>query len=749
MQTTPLDMVIAVDESASLSSEDVVQEIAATSTIAQAVLNPKSRVTVIGFGSNNGGPNQVAARQVCRPTLVDSEMNRQYLASCVKDLHLRTAAEGADTDHVAALSKSLSALYDDSPVGALKVVFLLTDGKLDVPNSPNYGDGDRNAEARTQLALGLKRAKDTKVQIWPLGFGSGVQQSALDKFSEGGSQDGCDPRSESRPKARVVRDSRDVLRSLSEVYALATCSGLSQTDSTTLEKGQQRDLKIAIPVIATDGTITVTKGDPKIRVDYLDPSGTAVGASSGESTFTRSGENTATESLRIVNPVNGVWTVRLSAPEAMGKQLVSATALWQGAVRASILVDPPSAQIGQNLVVRLSLITRTGALTDANALRGLDFNVVASGVGLTAPRKVPVHDDGKAPDDVKNDGRFAGEFTAPNEVGTLSFTGEVSGVGLHAEQVPVTVQVTSEKAGVEGHVAFVTDGHVNPGATVKGKITTRNATGSAQRAVLTLDGAGPARAAVAPGTAVELPPGDSAHDFSVTFGADAKLGGTSLTLRLVGESDPASVYANGLLTVTIEEPPTWAQRHRWWIVGALVLLLATVVGLWLRRRAWRSRVNARGLVVSLNRDGERVGRELKAPTRWSREFRFTIHNADGRQAALGHYQPGSPRYTASRGRDGVVVRTPQGEMEISFGSDGQPLEGGLMLAFRDERPRRTIGLAKRKKKKQQPRRRPDPRRDGHRDGHGHGDGPQDGGRTEQPPPGGAGRTTPDLDDPWL
>src|SRR5216683_6648636 len=50
IETTPLDIVILVDESGSESNTDVRHEIEAAGTIAQTPLNVRSRVTVVGFG---------------------------------------------------------------------------------------------------------------------------------------------------------------------------------------------------------------------------------------------------------------------------------------------------------------------------------------------------------------------------------------------------------------------------------------------------------------------------------------------------------------------------------------------------------------------------------------------------------------------------------------------------------------------------------------------------------------------------
>ncbi|WP_165950324.1 vWA domain-containing protein [Actinomadura sp. GC306] len=692
-ETTLMDVSILVDESGSLTKADVQKEIDAASTIALGGLNARSRVSVYGFGSQNR-PGQSAITEVCPPTILDSSVKKDALASCVRKLHRREDGEGNDTDHAAALAKGLSALTTGGPDGALKVVFLLTDGRLDVSRSPNYGRiaSDRNGEAQKQVDTQLALAQANRVQVWPLGFGDAIDRPALDGFAAGGYQGTCDERPDSKPRARVVRDSGDVLRSLSEAFAAAGCQGVSHSDAAKLGAGETRELKIDIPIIATDGNITVAKGDPKVRVDYIDPSGETVPGNGrlGESEFKRAGENATVETLRVVNPRNGRWTIRLTAPDKLAEQLVSATAIWQGAVSSSLVVEPPSARTGQPLTVRLSLVTRRGAITDAKALSGLTFTVQATGPSLQAPQSIVIRDDGKEPDDRAGDGRYAGTLTAPPTPGDITFTGVVSGYGVRAEKVPVTVAISAQGPALQGRVAFSADPVVHPGTEVRGTVTMEN-TGPPVRGRLVLEGSGRARAVLAGGTDLTIGQGTTTRPFSVEFPGDAGLGGTSLTVKVADAADLSKVYANGQLTVTIENPPGWFERHRYHIAGAVLLVLVVALLAYLRRRARRARIDVRGLRASLRRDGVEAA-VLKAPGKWAAEFRFVVHDgADGGDPGLDYPRSGDRPIRARRGAPGkVVVQIPDGpRYEIAIGGEGEPYEEtGLMLAFEDTRRRR-------------------------------------------------------------
>lgn len=691
-ETTPLDIVIAVDESGSLQPADVQEEIKAATAIATSGLNPRSRIDVIGFGSQNK-PGQKAIDEVCDQTVADTQVRLDGLANCVRKLHRRQDGEGNDTDHLAALSKALDLLGSPgSPDKALKVVFLLTDGNLDVSRSEQYANDPsrRNDEANKRLKTQFTLATANRVQIWPLGFGN-VNRPALDVFASGGSQESCDARPNSKPQARVVSSAQDVLRSLTEVYAAASCSGLSSTDSASLSPGTTTTLSVDIPVIATDGKITVSKGDPRVRVDYLDPSGHQVPANGklGDTEVTRSGENSTIETLGLVNPVNGSWKVKLTAPPHLEKQLVSATAIWQGAVQASIVAEPPTARTGQPMTVRLSLLTRKGAITDERSLSTLNFAVV--GEGPSGQQSIVVRDDGKAPDDKAHDGSYAGTFTAPSAPGDLKLTGVVTGDGIRAENIPVTVAVSAEAPPLLGRVTFDNPATLHPGATVNGTVTMENG-GAPLNARVVLDGSSEAHATVS-ATDFTVPTGTTKHDFAITFGHDARLGGASLKVKVADVSDLTKVYANGQLTLTLTPKPTTWDKIRWYVVAAAIVLLMVLASLAELRRQRRRRVDVRGLVAVLNRDGDPICPSLRAPRRWSTEFAFVIRDDDSSQPRLDYPKSGQAVHRAKRGGNGLVrVRTSDGEtFDIPIGGAGEQIasdDDGLSpwtLAFKDTR----------------------------------------------------------------
>jgi len=209
LSPAPVDFVILVDESGSLSPADVAAERSAASLLVLGEVSDRSRAAVVGFGS----ASQVGQRPVdtvCPLTRANAA-GREQLSSCASGLRRRGDDEGNGTDFPAALAQGLSLLAngdDDTP----KIIFLLTDGHLDVSDSPAYGSdsASRNTNAQKALAKKVAQARSDKVQIWPLGYGSGIDKAQLQALAAGGYQSRCADRPSARPTAKVAAGSADV-----------------------------------------------------------------------------------------------------------------------------------------------------------------------------------------------------------------------------------------------------------------------------------------------------------------------------------------------------------------------------------------------------------------------------------------------------------------------------------------------------------------------------------------------------------
>lgn len=687
----PVSIVLLVDESGSLQDAGVAAEREAAAFITQAELASSSQVTVIGFGGSTNLAGQVAVQVRCQSTTVATSQDRDYLSRCVQDLHRRTKAEGDATDYPRALDQALS-VFASAPADARKILFLLTDGQLDVSEDPTYGQNssadDRNAAALRRMHDGLARARDAGVQVWPLGFGR-AQEGQLADFAARGSQQLCGPRSPS-PRARVVSDPGQVADSLAEAYAAARCAGVNRSPVQTLEPGDSVTLAVEVPRIATDGSIAVVKRDPRIKVEYHDPNGRVVPKSGtdsdGVSTFQISGEGGAIEVLRITDPLPGRWQVRLVSSPEVSRQNVAATVIWQGAVRSTVTLNPPSPRPGETAVAQVVLETRRQVLTGSEVLTGVDVLATLTGEGFE-PVQLTLADDGSGRDERLGDGRFSAEVAVPGSAsGQFRLVGAVGGVGIASADVPFEGRVNTGQAQIRAQLRLSAD-RVAPGASLGGTVEVTNDSGAARTLRLQLGDLSQGTLATVSPPTVQLPAsGVASLPFLILFADDTQLGSRGALLRLVDDADPSLEYANLRVVVQVAHPPSTLYRLRYLLAAVAALLIAVIVAilLWLRRRQGMAAMP--GVVLLLFRDETQLG-FLAAPERQSAQFWFVIRDLDGSHPRLDHSADGEG-YVATRGPAGVVlVRGPNGQkLRLKTGTL-QPVAQDLTLGVRDERDR--------------------------------------------------------------
>ncbi|GAA3868905.1 hypothetical protein GCM10022243_38130 [Saccharothrix violaceirubra] len=671
------DIVLLVDESSSLSTDDVRREREAAAVIALGEFAPASRVAVVGFGSDNGASGQSAVDVVCPPTIVATAQERQVLSDCIGRLRGRTAAEGDGTDHYAALSQAMS--YLSGSAADQKMIFLLTDGRLDVGDSEAYGSTS-SAEERNKVALEkvdetLAAARAKGVTVWPLGFGT-VDRAQLDRFAAGGHQGSCG-RGVAKPTATVIEGSGDVVWALLQAYRLGRCAGGGEPREVTLDPGATAETTVDIPLIATDGSIVVVKQDPRLAVEYVDPDGRAVpkNGTVDDSTFQVSGENGAVEALRVVNPKPGPWTVRLKSFPNLPRTTATAVVTWQGAVRAVLTVDPPSPTAGQEVAIALALRTRTRPITDPAALSGLDFAVDS---GFAGP--VTLTDDGRAPDTAAGDGIHTGRATVPADAkGDFEVTGTVSGVGIASDTRSVRVPIATGPPELSATTSL-DDTEAAPGAAIDGVVEVANTSGRARRVRLQLADIAPGTLVSVPGdaTTFDVPPaGRESRPFRLDFADATPLGVNSFTLVLVDDEVPEVVIHRRQFTVDVVRPTPYARIG---VVGGGVLVAVAALVAFV---VWRRRRDVRGLVLHLTDRGRPRG-DLAAPEMPARRFRFAVEDHPGGPARLEHTDA-ADAYSLTRVGGALRLHHPTGEVRDFLLGDRVALAGELSLAVVDER----------------------------------------------------------------
>ncbi|MGI5376571.1 VWA domain-containing protein [Streptomyces sp. CA-251387] len=676
---------VAVDESASLAPEDMKAEKAAAQRIALGDVSSSSQVTVFGFAAAETA-DQRAVDPVCPRTTLDAA-GRETIGTCVDKLRSRKKSEGTGTDLPSAIRQGVHDLTDGSDASAPRVLFLLTDGKMDVKDSPKYGDpAHREAEGERQLKEALKDAAAQNVQIWPLGFGPDPDKKQLDQIAAGGYQKGCVALPSATPRAHKVSGAKDVGTTLEKIFAAAHCLRHEPGPSPQRPPSTQ---EIGISPLATVGSIVVDKGDPEVKISYIDPAGDTITNTSGtykKSRFELAGGTGTVEALKIVDPLPGVWKVKAEAPEGHRSLPVAVSVLWQGELRGAITMDPPSPQAGEKVTVTMRLQTREGyEIKDPRDYEGLRVRGELTGDGFS-PLAIDLTDGGKGADPEASDGSFTGTVKVPQDAdGALKASATLTASGLRADTRDEESVVAPGDLPVKAPLELPA-GSTHPGGTVTGTLDVSNTTDAPHTLRLSVADVKDGLLSVEPNE-ITLRPGEQgtrkvtvrvspASAFGDRLGDGLDLSGT---FTVVDTTDDDRVLTREPIKVRVTpEPGLWDKY--WWAflsgAAALALAAAAVVA---RLRLRRRRRDPFGLVLQLvSEDGTVVNEHRAGHGNNKQWYEFAVAEAH-RSPRIDKRAHGP--YAVRRSREGgAVVR--KGGSRIPLPTNGRvQLTDTLSLAL--------------------------------------------------------------------
>lgn len=690
-----VNYVVAVDESASLEDADMAVEKAAAARIALGDVSSSSHVTVFGFAADEG-KGRGAVDPVCPRTTLDAA-GRETIGACVGKLRKRDKSEGAGTDFPSAIRQGVHELTNGTDPSEPRVLFLLTDGKLDVEDSPDYGDpAHRAAEGERRLTLALKEAAENGVQIWPLGFGPEPDSAQLARIAAGGYQKGCTELPSAKPKAVKVGGAADVGSNLERIFAAAHCM---RHEKGPAPKRPPTTFEIGISPLATVGSIVVDKGDPEVRITYFDPAGDKVPTSGSHhgSTFELAGGSGMVEALKVVDPLPGVWKVKAEAPKGHRSLPVAVSVLWQGELGGSLSMNPPSPRAGDEVTVTMRVQTREGyQIKDPRDYEGLRVKSELTGDGF-APVALTLADNGKGKDEKASDGSFTGTAEIPADAhGALEVTAALTATGLRADKRSVSGRVAPADLPVTAALEMpVADTH--PGGRVTGTLDVHNTSDTPHTLKLSVTDLKAGLLTVTP-TELTLKPGESGTREVTVAVAPADVFGDRLTgdgLSLAGNvtvvdttDDDLDLVRAPLSVHVTPEPGIW-DKYWWGFLTAAVVIALTVAAVLALLRLRRARRDPRGLVLRLvDEHGEFLPGEHVAGSGQKQWYEFGVAEA--------HISPRIERrahgpYAVQRNPNGgAVLRRRGGGRNALSANAPVELTDGLSLALGEEthKPRR-------------------------------------------------------------
>ena len=689
----PAYIVVAVDESGSIEPPEMQQEMNAANSILLDEFNPQSKMEVIGFGGLDSGASSSnpEGNTICPMTSLSTTVQRQSVESCVSGFHVRNMGQGENTDFITVVNQAVSDLQQ-APTGYQKLLFLLTDGWLDVWGSPDWiGANQQEVDAKALQYLegqSVPKAAAAGVSIWGLGFGSDARLDTLDYLAQHSYPDSC---AAGGNKAQVIPDSTTLSQTLlAKFYSTARCSAFSGGQTTYLDGSESKTITLNVPAIATAGAIEVILGSTRDTLAFTAPDGNDAPASgSVDGTQVQlEGAGGLVQSLQLINPTPGPWTVQVTAPAGVAQQQIIAGVLWQGRVQSDIVLTNYQPEAGDQVTVTVQVSARPATTLTQQLLDQAGVQVVAglSGAGFAPIRSVPLTPEANTA------GYYTGTLTIPKKAtGNLAFTGYVTGNGVAADERQTFAQVVPLAREVTATLTQQATS-VQAGATLPVLLQLDNESGIAHDLTVTLAGTPSGVTVSEPTVPLSSASGTRAPvDIVLTIPESAPAGPIGGTIS-VTDSGTDAKYASIFLTARITLPPSLIERFRWLFIAVAVVVVLIVLGTWRLLAARRMRDSIQDIAIVLyNEHGEETER-LHAPSGHPNRFKFTLRRDTEEMGWAGGgrlaHDPAGTGWQARRRRGGLVVSTPEGtELPLLLG-ESVALGDGLAIGYEDARPLR-------------------------------------------------------------
>ncbi|MDX2935568.1 vWA domain-containing protein [Streptomyces ipomoeae] len=573
----PVDIAILVDASASIRPHDFTRQVRAAAVLGQGEISNDSTVTVIAFADSQKR-DEKPVNQLC-PVTALTVAGREELSTCLDSRAYWGTRIGKGTDFPSALDFAMGRLREQGSDQARDLIFLMTDGRMDVSAAPAYGadPATRMAQGEKRLRSTLARARQDHVQIWPIGMGSGANRQELRSLADGGFTTPCSTGPASSSRAQVVQSADHLMDSLTTAFAASRCD--RHTSGTSANS--RNELTVTVPVHAGRVSLILAKQDPRVTATYFDPAGHHVPTTGdfGGSGFEASGGNGPVESLRISNPLPGVWTVLLTAPEGLSLEETDLRAVWRPELRPSLSISPASPRPGERVTAVMRLLSPRGVpVTDPESIPG-----VAARLEITPRQEEPaeetMRDDGLGPDVKARDMLFTAQVVVPaNATGEVSF---VSRVSAHGAEVTgngaLATTISTAQRPLTARVSALEEASY-PGGRVSGSLLVAN--GDAHPHTLKLSVVEAAQAVSVEPNTVTVKPGAALNiDITLVLGESVQLGSVGGLLRVADASQDGRLVDASFLSVTVTPGPTWWERQRGVTLCATAVLLAATVAL--------------------------------------------------------------------------------------------------------------------------------------------------------------------------
>ena len=331
-----VDVIVLVDESGSLSENDVAAERNAIIEMVSlpTILGKGIKIGVYPFSSGSDSPREI---KDCNLRPID-DGGDDYLRNCTKSIKRQ---QNGNTDFASAF-RFAAEKFDQVDDGTERshTIILLTDGKY-----RPVTDRKPNPEEEQALTDSLNLLKQSKIAIWSLGFGD-ADLEALQTYSDAASE--RDKHCDSAPTAYPA-EIKNLSLQLRQVVAEVTCRTVTPPDTEIPSKRFIHPLidTVYVTVDSIDGItpeLYAPNGDPLCASDWQNVGSTFTCLVKEDGSHSGKWELRATQGSQVIWEYGG--TVQIQFDQCPKPQSVSITRFDGNPI------DYSAAQLWPNVIVR-------------------------------------------------------------------------------------------------------------------------------------------------------------------------------------------------------------------------------------------------------------------------------------------------------------------------------------------------------------------------------------------------------------
>lgn len=392
-----IEIVLLIDSSGSMATTDPSNLRLQAARSFVDLINVGDRIGVIDFSTTS--------KILTSPTVIDREDDKNALKNHID----RIGSHGEMTDILTALASAFQLLQTSPGKAANKATILLTDGKLEIPNSSPYYE--RQTEAIDEICKMYQRAN---IKIISVGFTEFADIELLDKFAK--ASDG---------RLYIAKKDTELLKVYTDIFA-----DLKQLYRTSelyaiLSPQSPYEKEILVDKYVKEVTFAVNRSDSKIEIEIRGSDGEPVGETNASNTCVS--EAIAYKIVRVFKPKSGNWKISIIGQGYAHGQVISTTDLL-----LELSLSKLSFGLRESINIEAYLVLNNNRITDPEILNEAQFKIKVKPPESPDGKydEILLVDNGTNSDSKAGDGIFTYSYAGPEKEGEYILYAEAKKMGV-------------------------------------------------------------------------------------------------------------------------------------------------------------------------------------------------------------------------------------------------------------------------------------------------------------------------------